>query len=525
VPLVNPSIFNDVIGPVMVGPSSSHCAAGVRMGRIARDLMDGDVREVRIEYDSNGSFATTHATQGTDVGICAGLMGWETSDSRIPTSIENLKQAGTAVDLTVRDCGFDHPTTTRLYLRNDREEHQVTFVSKGGGAIEVIELDSVRLSMTGDRYETLVFCDSAEPGLADALKARIADTDVRVFISVNSQLAKISSGSPLSRDVAGLLEDRFRLRSVKNIAPVMPVLSHRDTSVAFVTADDMLDFNQDRGLQLWELAIDYEKARGDLSTEEVMAKMTEIVEVLRESIKQGLAGTSYDDRILGAQSPVFAKSMESDKLLDVGMLNRITKYVTALMEVKSAWGPIVAAPTAGSCGALPGAVLGAADEMEHTDEEVARSLLAAGLIGVFIAQGSTLAAEVGGCQAECGAGSGMAAAALVTLAGGNLNRALAAASMALQNSFGMTCDPVAKRVEVPCLGKNVMAAANAVTCANMALAGFDQVIPLDETIEAMDAVGKSLPRTLRCTGLGGLSVTKTSQEIETRLPNHHDDNP
>jgi len=124
---------------------------------------------------------------------------------------------------------------------------------------------------------------------------------------------------------------------------------------------------------------------------------------------------------------------------------------------------------------------------------------------------------VGGCQAECGAGSGMAAAALVTLAKGTTEQAVGAASMALQNILGMICDPVANRVEAPCLGKNVMAASNALACANMALAGFDPVIPLDEVIETMDRVGKSLPSELRCTALGGLSVTRTSREIEKRL--------
>jgi L-serine dehydratase len=192
-------------------------------------------------------------------------------------------------------------------------------------------------------------------------------------------------------------------------------------------------------------------------------------------------------------------------------------YVTAIMEVKSAMGTIVAAPTAGACGALPGACIGAAEAMGRSVDETAAALLAAGAIGVLIAAGATFSAEVGGCQAECGAGSGMAAAALVTLAGGSARQALAAASMALQNVLGMVCDPVANRVEVPCLGKNVMAASNALACASMALAGYDPVIPLDEVIEAMDRVGRALPRELRCTALGGLSITPTSRAIEARL--------
>lgn len=209
--------------------------------------------------------------------------------------------------------------------------------------------------------------------------------------------------------------------------------------------------------------------------------------------------------------------MENGRLLDGGILNRMILYVTALMEAKSAMGVIVAAPTAGACGGLPGACIGAAEAMGLSGTEMARAMLAAGLIGVFIAARATFAAEVAGCQAECGAGSAMAAAALVALAKGTVDQAVGAASMALQNVLGLICDPVANRVEVPCLGRNVMAASNALACANMALAGFDAVIPLDEVIETMDRVGKSLPGELRCTALGGLSITATSQAIEKRL--------
>ena len=148
---------------------------------------------------------------------------------------------------------------------------------------------------------------------------------------------------------------------------------------------------------------------------------------------------------------------------------------------------------------------------------MAHGMLAAGMIGGYICARSTFAADVCGCLAECGSGSGMAAAALVTLAGGSAQQAVDAASMALQNTLGMICDPVANRVEVPCLGKNVLAASNALACANMALAGYDAVIPLDETIAAMDRVGKSLPMELRCTTLGGLSITATSKALEKRL--------
>jgi L-serine dehydratase len=158
-----------------------------------------------------------------------------------------------------------------------------------------------------------------------------------------------------------------------------------------------------------------------------------------------------------------------------------------------------------------------AESMGLDEDAMAKALLASGLIGVFIATRWTFAAEVGGCQAEGGSAACMAAAALVTLAGGTLTEAVAAASMAFQSMLGLICDPVANRVEVPCLGKNVMAASNALACANMALAGFDPVIPLDEVIQTAMRVADQMPRELRCTALGGLSITPTSLALEETL--------
>jgi L-serine dehydratase len=248
-----------------------------------------------------------------------------------------------------------------------------------------------------------------------------------------------------------------------------------------------------------------------------MDRMKEIIRVMEGSVRQGLAGTDFRDRILPAQTGLFQKGLEAGGLLDAGVLNRMILYVSAIMEVKSSMGVIVAAPTAGSCGALPGAVLAVGHTLDLDTETMAKAMLAAGLVGVFIAANSTFAAEECGCQAECGAGGGMAAAALVTLMGGSAETALGAASMAMQNTMGMVCDPVANRVEVPCLGRNVLAASNALASANLALAGFDPVIPLDEVVTTMDQVGKALPRQLRCTALGGLSVTETSKRIQDEL--------
>jgi len=512
-----PSIFNDVIGPVMRGPSSSHCAAALRIGRMARDLMGGSIDDVHVEYDANGSLATTHESHGSDMGLFGGLLGYEATDERLARSAGAIADAGMRVRISILDIGAKHPSTYRLTLRNATERHTMTAVSTGGGMIEVTEIDGAAVTMAGDYHETLIFLDTGGGQLRDRLAGRIDADEINLFTTADGCIVEIKTQAPLGEKAIAEASADFVIRLIKVIPPVLPVLSRRGITVPFLTCEEMLRWNAGRNSALWELAVEYESARGSLSREQVVEKMAAIVRLMQDSIAGGIEGTDDADRILGHQSGTFRSLMEAGRLLDGGALNRIVLYVTAMMETKSSLGLIVAAPTAGSCGGLPGACIGAGHAMGLSEEDMARAMLAAGLIGVFIVARSTFAAEVCGCQAECGSSSGMTAAALVTLANGTVAQAIGAASMALQNTLGMVCDPVANRVEVPCLGKNVMAASNAFACANMALADFDPVIPLDEVIETMDRVGRSLPSELRCTARGGLSVTKTSKEIEKRL--------
>lgn len=279
----------------------------------------------------------------------------------------------------------------------------------------------------------------------------------------------------------------------------------------------MMEFNRDKNLSAWELAADYEAALGGLDREQIIQKMVTLSRVMRASIESGLKGTSFKDRIYGAQSLAYRRNREAGKLAGGDAVHNITQYVSAIMEVKSSMGTIVAAPTAGSCGTFPGAVMGVADSLGLDEELVVRAMLAGSLPGLFIASASTFSAEIGGCQAECGSGAGMAAAAIVYMLGGSLVQSMAASSLALQNSLGMICDPIAGRVEAPCLGKNISSALNALVSANMSLAGYKHLIPLDEVIETMDRVGRSLPYELRCTALGGLATTPAAKEIEKKL--------
>ena len=519
-PTSYPSIFNDVIGPVMRGPSSSHCAAAVCIGRLARDLMDGQIEEVLVEFDCHGSLATTHESQGSDMGLFGGFLGWDASDERLVGSATAIGEAEIRVRVEISDFDAQHPNTYRLTLKNASEQHEMVALSTGGGMIEVIEMDGVGLSIAGDTYETLIGLDSGGDKMLGYLADRVDADESLLLRGQEGEIIEIKGQRSLSEGVVSWVRTWPNVRWVKELSPVLPVLSRRDMEVPFITCGEMLQYNEGRGFELWELALQYESARGNRSGDEVFQRMRDIARIMQQSICEGIRGTEYADRILPCQSGNFRARMEGNRLLDAGMLNRMILYVTAMMEMKSSMGVIVAAPTAGACGALPGACFGAADAMALSLDEVTKAMLAAGMIGVFISAHATFAAEIAGCQAECGAASGLAAAALVTLAEGTTQQAVDGASMALQNTLGMICDPVANRVEVPCLGKNVMAAANALACANMALAGFDPVIPLDEVIDTLFKVGAGIPSELRCTGLGGLSVTPTSKEVAERLAKH-----
>ena len=517
------SIFNDVIGPVMRGPSSSHCAAALRIGRLARDLVGGTPTQLLVEFDRSGSLPTTHDTQGSDMGLCGGLLGWEATDPRLPDSPRALAEEGTPLHVETVDVGDPHPNTYRLTLGRDGGPHTLRAISTGGGMIEVIDIDGWSLSLHGDGHETL-FVIGRHDGRAAAADDLVRDLESRseidrvaVLTGPAGWLVRATSQSPLPEGLVAQARTKRPVDRVHRLAPVLPVRSPRDASVPFRSAAELVAADAGRGVPLWRHAVAYEMQRGGLTESEVLAMMIDIVRILRGSIAAGIAGTSYDDRVLPAQTPAFAAALAGGRLVGDDLLNRIVLATTALMEVKSSMGIIVAAPTAGACAALPASVVAVAERMGLDEEAMARALLAAGLVGVFITTPWSFAAEVGGCQAEGGSAAAMAAAAIVTLADGTLSQALAAASMALQSMIGLICDPVANRVEVPCLGKNVMAAANALCCANMALAGFDQVIPFDEVVATASRVAEQMPRELRCTALGGLSITPTSLAIEARL--------
>ena len=505
------SIFNDVIGPVMRGPSSSHSAAACRIGLLLRDLMKGDISRIVIDYDPNGSLVTTHESQGTDMGLYGGLLGWQADDARMVDYKKHILESGIDIKINYISYGAKHPNNYRINISNQTISHTMSAISTGGGMVEIQEIDGSEISINGDYHELLIYGNHLE-----IIQGLMPDISCD-YVFLHSSFIEIKSAAPFETAVIDSLEAIPGVTHVCYLQPVLPVLSRKGLEVPFLFCNDMMDYGSSHSMDLWELALKYESVRGGVPEEEVFEKMRSIVSIMKGGIAEGLGGTFYLDRILPVQSLGFQDKMNENQLLDCGLLNTMVLYTTAMMEVKSSMGVFVAAPTAGSCGTLPGAVLGAAECMASSEDEIIKAMLAAGMMGVFISEHATFAAEVAGCQAETGAGGSMAAAGLVTLMNGTLKQSVGAASLALQNSLGIICDPIGNRVEAPCLGKNVMAASNALCSANMALANYDHLIPYDEVVQTMNEVGDMMAHELTCTGLGGLAATPTGRAIEARL--------
>lgn len=448
-----PSIFNNVLGPVMRGPSSSHTAAAVRIGLLGRKLLSEEPVYARFTFDPRGSLASTYRGQGSSMGLAAGLLGMDITDKDLMRAEKICSEKGLAIEYRIEEFNDEHPNIYNTYIKGASGK-EVSFIalSTGGGIIRLI-------SLNGEKVDD--------------------DHDY--------------------------------------INPLMPVQLKREPRLPFKGVAELAGILDEKGGLLSDYALQYETAVGNLSANDVMILSRSHMYIMREALENGLAGTTYDDRILQRQSHLFSEAPKEVSLIPADLANKIIQAVTAVMEVKSSMGLIVAAPTAGSCGTLPGVLIPAAEAGFKTENDMVRALLAAGLIGVFIAREGGFAAEDGGCQYECGSASAMAAAALVEMMGGSGQMALNAASMALQNTLGMICDPVADRVEVPCLGKNIMTALNALAAANMTIAGYDHVIPLDEVIKAMKEVGDDMHHRYRCTCKGGLSTTPTAKRIHKNL--------
>lgn len=283
--------------------------------------------------------------------------------------------------------------------------------------------------------------------------------------------------------------------------------------MAYASFEELLAASAEHGsLGRAALACEVSETGSDEAT--LRARMAETLSVMREAVATGLSGAARSrSGFVGGDA---ARVLGSAKRPVGGIFSDVLAAALATGEVNAAMGRIVAAPTGGASGVLPAVLLTVGAQYAAEEDALIDALFAAGGIGGIIATRATLSGAIGGCQAEIGSGSAMAAAAAMELAGGTPAQAGHAAALALQGQMGLVCDPVGGLVEVPCVFRNATGAAVALSAAQMALAGVEFPIPFDQVVDAMGLVGRSLPPSLRETALGGLAITPAGREMAAR---------
>ncbi|MBQ9762834.1 MAG: L-serine ammonia-lyase, iron-sulfur-dependent, subunit alpha [Phascolarctobacterium sp.] len=261
-----------------------------------------------------------------------------------------------------------------------------------------------------------------------------------------------------------------------------------------------------------EFLIDYNAKELECSKEELLAKMEAMLAVIQESIDFGLTGVRSHSGLTGGAAKRLLEASEQKQFNNIlgDKAKDAMVYAMAVAEANAAMGRIVAAPTAGASGVLPGVFFALKKHYNLSDQVLAEGLVVAGGIGLVIADRASLAGATGGCQAECGSAAAMAAGAAVAMLGGSSSQVGHAVSIVFKNVLGLVCDPVAGLVEVPCIKRNGSCALQALAAAELALAGIESFIPADEAIDAMKSVGDSLPCALKETAGGGMATTPTA---------------
>ena len=287
--------------------------------------------------------------------------------------------------------------------------------------------------------------------------------------------------------------------------------------MALDSMKEIFDTMEARDLPFWEVILQADIEDRQVSRNQSMAKMLTVWQAMSD------AADNYSGRRRSASGLVGGDGMKMrqytlrGKAMTGGYVSEVIAEALGMAESNACMCRIVAAPTAGSCGVLPAVMLPLCKHENLSQHQILEALYVASGIGAVIAHKASIAGASGGCQAEIGTASAMAAGALVALRGGSGEQIGHAVAMALKNLMGLVCDPVAGLVEVPCVKRNVIGAVNAVSAADMALAGIESRIPVDEVIEAMGEVGRRMPVEFRETALGGLAVTPTGQAVKARM--------
>ena len=523
--------LTDVIGPIMVGPSSSHTAGALRIAYMARRLCLAEPKTV--EFRLLGSFAHTLTGHGTDKALVAGMLGLATDDLRIRDSFDLAREAGLAFSfVTLPDAEYDHPNTIDVRIVDAAgNAMDVRGESIGGGAAVIRKIDDIDVRITGESA-SIVVRQRDEKGVLAHIAQSISDEGVNIATTRMYRERKgdtaytvLETDQAVGAEAKAAIEDHPAIYDVRIIpgdaradvervaVPDVAAALQRFAELDFGNGAALLAYCEEHGATLSEAFLAREAAlAASLGyADGAAAYLREALAVMRCAARRPIdEALPSMGGLIGGEARKLADLHERGGELCDDQLSCAIAYAMAVLETNASMGRIVAAPTAGSAGVLPGVLLALQRTRGYGDDDLAHGLAAAAAIGYLITRNATVSGAEGGCQAEVGSAAAMAAAASVELMGGTPAQCFAAASNALTNMMGLVCDPIAGLVEEPCQKRNAAGAAVALVSAQIALAGIGNLVDFDQTGEAMRKVGRSLPFELRESALGGIAAAPTA---------------
>ncbi len=512
----------DVIGPIIHGPSSNHTGGANRIGYMAYSFMGGTPEHV--DFYCHPILFHVYAGHHTDVSMLAGCMGIREYDELSARAGELARERGISYEFHAMDASVNR-NALYVHAELDGFPWEIDAISPGGAFIEVIAVNGVPVYYDGGNYVYYY----ADPGLraTDAGIALICQKLGLKPVSVHSgehagygqvfiELSDALSPEAQSSLVSALGFDSAGPAISRAVAPIRSIVVKPGAEPCY---DSFVQMQADaEKIGILQAAFKYEYSLSGSSPERIMEEAYKEVEVEEISTARGLQG---GNQLIGG----FASGSDAKKVADFGksgrsicgpVFNAALAKAMAMNEIGASAGRIVATPTSGSSGTLPGTLFAVAERYQSSRQQLAESYVVAALLGCLMSKHCIYSGSAGGCMGEVGAAAAMAAGGAAYLAGGTPAEIINACAIALKNSFGLTCDQPVAPVEIPCIKRNAMGASLALMGAELALAGVESYIPMDDVIIAFRNVQDNLPGCLRNDFTGGLAVTDTAKRMQAQ---------
>ncbi len=532
--------ISDIIGPIMIGPSSSHTAGALRIAQMARKLLTAEPRCAR--FTLYGSFAHTYQGHGTDKALVAGMLGYAPDDVRIRDSFVKAQEHNLNFEfITDAETYTNHPNTVDIYVEDAAgTKLTVRGESIGGGAAIITRLNGTEVYLDG-AYHSMVVCQQDVRGVLAHITSCLSQHDINIATTSlfrekrgDRAYTILQTDDEIPACLIDQLQENPDIHDVcivkKDSTPdggdcgcEQGYASDFDTHTAaieftkydFHSGEELLDVCSRYKIPISEAMCRRERcylAMDGIDPSRTRKYLCEVLKTMQQATHEPLDIVRPSmGGLLGGEAKKARQLETSTQNLCDPLLSRAVTYAMAVMETNASMGRIVATPTAGSAGVLPAMLQACRDKFDFSDDELVDAIANAAAIGYIITRNACVSGAEGGCQAEVGSASAMAASAAVELMGGTPEQCLSAATNALSGLMGLVCDPIAGLVEAPCQKRNATGVANALVSAQMALAHIENLVPFDQAVEAMYRVGKSLPFELRESALGGMAATPAAQ--------------